>query len=50
LDEIPESVGNLPELLFINLKDCNPRLVIPKNITDNMLYEGNGYYSKKNII
>jgi Leucine-rich repeat (LRR) protein len=50
LDEIPESVGNLPELLFINLKDCNPKLVIPKNITDNMLYEGNGYYCKKNIL
>lgn len=50
LDGIPESIADLPELLFLNVKDCNSNLTIPKNITDGMDYEGNGYYSKKNIL
>lgn len=41
---LPECIGDLEQLTFINLKDCNPNVAIPNSLKEKMVDEGGGLF------
>lgn len=45
LTEIPESVADCPELVFLVLTDSNPSVKIPERLLERLTEQGNQFYS-----
>jgi Leucine-rich repeat (LRR) protein len=47
LKKLPESIGTMDNLSFVNISGCDPSLRIPDSIADKFDDIGNGLYFKK---
>ena len=48
LKSIPECIKDLKELVFLNVRDCNPNIHIPQGLKDVLEDEGMGFYYLNN--